>query len=58
MEETIATAATEAALNLAEELAPICEVLTVGCNLLAVLVCAAGLCAGSLLGLALWRWLK
>ena len=58
MEETISTVATEAALNLAEELAPISDVLSVGCNLLIVLVCAAGICIGSLLGLALWRWLK
>lgn len=65
MEETIATVATEAAETVAEatatlmeELAPVYEILVTGCNLLTICICASGLCAGVLLGVALWRWLK
>lgn len=52
--ETVA----EATVSFAEELTPIYNALTAQNNLLIVCICALGLCAGVLLGVALWRWLK
>lgn len=62
MEETVATAATEAGETIAalapEHLEPIYEALNHIQTLDIALLCAIGLAAGAVLGLALWRWLR
>ena len=56
--ETVVETVAETTISLAEELSPIYDVLTAQNNLLVVGICALGLCAGILLGMALWRWLR
>ena len=56
--ETIAETVAEATISLTEELSPLYDALVTQNNLLVICICAAGLCAGVLLGVALWRWLK
>lgn len=52
------TEAAEAFSGLMEELAPVYEIMVTGCNLITICICALGLVAGILLGVALRRWLK
>ena len=56
--ETVAETVAEATISLTEELSPLYNALITQNNLLVICICATGLCAGVLLGVALWRWLK
>lgn len=58
VEETIATIVTEATEPLMEQLAPLYHAVVVNANLTVICICAVGICAGVLAGLALWRWLR
>lgn len=56
--ETVAETVAEATISLTDELSPLYNALVTQNNLLVICICAVGLCAGVLLGVALWRWLK
>lgn len=56
--ETVVTEATEAAVTLMNELAPMYDLAVVEMNISIVTLCALGIIAGILVGAALWRWLR
>lgn len=56
--ETVAETVADATISLAEELSPFYDAIVAQNNFLVICICAIGLCAGVLLGVALWRWLK
>ena len=56
--ETVETVVPEVTEPLMEQLAPLYYAVVVNANLTVICICAVGICAGILAGLALWRWLR